>query len=434
MSFYGKASPDLAAGGGGGSGTVTSVAFTATPSSVFDVSGSPITTSGTIALSMDNQTGNTVLASPSDGSSGQPSFRALVASDIPTLPLTSAHIFVGNGSNLAADVAVSGDISITNAGVTAYSGTVPNTKGGTGGNSSASTGIAHVSSGTWSYSSIVNADVSTSAAIAYSKLAALTSAHILVGNGSNVATDVAMTGDVTISNAGVTAIGAGKVTNTMLAGSIATSKISLTAPTVQRFTSDSATYTTPAGVLYIKVKMVGGGGGGGASANGNGGAGGDSTFGTSLLTAGGGAGGAQGSSVTSGAAGGTNTINSPAVVIINSIGGGGGASADAVSGNKVASGIGGNSALAGAGKGISGSAAGAAGGTNTGGGGSGGSGGASGQQGSGGGGGGYIEAIITSPSASYSYAVGVGGSAGHSTGNDGGAGGSGLIVVEEYYQ
>ena len=34
----------------------------------------------------------------------------------------------------------------------------------------------------------------------------LTSAHLLVGNGSNVATDTAVTGDVTISNAGVTAI------------------------------------------------------------------------------------------------------------------------------------------------------------------------------------------------------------------------------------
>jgi hypothetical protein len=45
----------------------------------------------------------------------------------------------------------------------------------------------------------------------------LTSAHILVGNGSNVATDVAMSGDITISNAGVTAIGSNKVTNAMLA-------------------------------------------------------------------------------------------------------------------------------------------------------------------------------------------------------------------------
>ena len=43
-------------------------------------------------------------------------------------------------------------------------------KGGTGGDSSAATGIAHVASGVWSYSQIVNADVSNSAAIAYSKL------------------------------------------------------------------------------------------------------------------------------------------------------------------------------------------------------------------------------------------------------------------------
>lgn len=48
----------------------------------------------------------------------------------------------------------------------------------------------------------------------------LTAAHVLVGNASNVATDVAMTGDIAISNAGVTAIGAAKVTNAMLAGSI----------------------------------------------------------------------------------------------------------------------------------------------------------------------------------------------------------------------
>jgi hypothetical protein len=44
----------------------------------------------------------------------------------------------------------------------------------------------------------------------------LTSAHIWVGNGSNVETDTAVTGDVTISNSGVTAIGASKVVTTMI--------------------------------------------------------------------------------------------------------------------------------------------------------------------------------------------------------------------------
>jgi hypothetical protein len=65
---------------------------------------------------------------------------------------------------------------------------------------------------------LVNADIDAAAAIAFSKLAALDSANILVGNGSNVATKVAVTGDVTISNAGVTAIGSAKVTAPMLTG------------------------------------------------------------------------------------------------------------------------------------------------------------------------------------------------------------------------
>lgn len=45
----------------------------------------------------------------------------------------------------------------------------------------------------------------------------LTSAHIYVGNGSNVATDVALTGDISISNAGLSAIGNLKVVNAMIA-------------------------------------------------------------------------------------------------------------------------------------------------------------------------------------------------------------------------
>lgn len=44
----------------------------------------------------------------------------------------------------------------------------------------------------------------------------LTSGHLLVGNSSNIASDVAMSGDVSINNAGVTAIGNNKVTDGML--------------------------------------------------------------------------------------------------------------------------------------------------------------------------------------------------------------------------
>lgn len=64
---------------------------------------------------------------------------------------------------------------------------------------------------------ITNSMISASAAIAFSKLAALTSGNILVGSAGNVATSVAMSGDVTIGNTGVTAIGLNKIINTMLA-------------------------------------------------------------------------------------------------------------------------------------------------------------------------------------------------------------------------
>ena len=73
---------------------------------------------------------------------------------------------------------------------------------------------------------LVDADIDAAAAIAFSKLAALDSANILVGNGSNVATKVAVTGDVTISNAGVTAIGNDKVvTAKILDANVTTGKV-----------------------------------------------------------------------------------------------------------------------------------------------------------------------------------------------------------------
>lgn len=74
---------------------------------------------------------------------------------------------------------------------------------------------------------IVNADINAAAAIAFSKLAALTSANILVGNSSNVATSAAVTGDVTISNTGVTSIATGVIVDADISGSaeIAVSKL-----------------------------------------------------------------------------------------------------------------------------------------------------------------------------------------------------------------
>ena len=74
---------------------------------------------------------------------------------------------------------------------------------------------------------IVNADIASAAAIAYSKLATLTSGNIVLGSSANVATSTAVTGDVTISNAGVTAIATGVIVNADINASaaIAGSKI-----------------------------------------------------------------------------------------------------------------------------------------------------------------------------------------------------------------
>lgn len=111
-------------------------------------------------------------------------FDALAAPSGLSDTLQSGNIFVGNSSNIATGVAMSGDGTMSNTGVFAIAAGV-----------------------------IVNADINASAAIAFSKLAALPSAEIIVGSAGNVPTAVAMTGDVVISNTGVTAISAGVIVN-----------------------------------------------------------------------------------------------------------------------------------------------------------------------------------------------------------------------------
>ena len=68
----------------GGSGTVTSVGFSdASTSPIYSISGSPITTSGTISQTLMSQSINSFFAGPSSGSSLQPTFRAIVGADLP---------------------------------------------------------------------------------------------------------------------------------------------------------------------------------------------------------------------------------------------------------------------------------------------------------------------------------------------------------------
>lgn len=68
---------------GTGTGSVTSVAQTV-PTEM-TISGSPVTTSGTLALDWNSASGNKVIASPAGGGSGAYAGRALVALDIPNI-------------------------------------------------------------------------------------------------------------------------------------------------------------------------------------------------------------------------------------------------------------------------------------------------------------------------------------------------------------
>lgn len=97
---YANLASYLTLSGGLGTGTVTSVGLTAP--SLFVVTGSPVTSSGTIAVSFNAQTANTFLAGPTTGASATPTMRALVIADMPAGVWTSSND--GAASGLDADL------------------------------------------------------------------------------------------------------------------------------------------------------------------------------------------------------------------------------------------------------------------------------------------------------------------------------------------
>ena len=124
--------------------------------------------------------------------------------DIDTInTLADGKIYVGNASNAATEVTPSGDVTMTNAGVTAISaGVIVNADV----NASAAIAYSKLNLAT----SIVNADISASAAIAYNKLA-LTGAIL----------NADLAGSIAYSKLSLT----GAILNADLAGSIAASKL-----------------------------------------------------------------------------------------------------------------------------------------------------------------------------------------------------------------
>ena len=99
-----------------GTGSVTSVAVTA-PTGVFALSGSPVTTSGTIALTFNTQAANQFFSGPVNGSPGVPAFRAMVIADLPVSGVTA-------GSYTAANITVNAAGQVTAATSGGGSGTV----------------------------------------------------------------------------------------------------------------------------------------------------------------------------------------------------------------------------------------------------------------------------------------------------------------------
>lgn len=108
-------------------GTVTSVGLSL-PTSVFDVTGSPVTTSGTLAATFDTQSANTAFMGPTTGAAATPAFRTLVAADIPTdavitvgvTPIASGTatrvLYEGAGNLLAEDADLTFDGTTLTAG------------------------------------------------------------------------------------------------------------------------------------------------------------------------------------------------------------------------------------------------------------------------------------------------------------------------------
>ena len=205
-------------------------------------------------------------------------------------------------------------------------------------------------------------------------------------------------------------------------------------PTTTTLTTGSGTYTTPAGAVRLRVRMVGGGGAGGGTTNGTGG--GNTTFGT--LTCNGG----NGTSGTTAGAGGNAVAVGAGFSGVSLVGSSGGAGTAFNGTNNLIyakGGDGGPSAFGGQGGGGDSNVTGGSGGTNTGSGGGGGgikNIGSGTPSGAGGGSGSYVDVVSVGTIAStYSYAVGGGGTGGGTNSSvfGGGAGGSGIIIVEEFY-
>ncbi len=372
-------------------GTVTSVALSVP--AFLSVSGSPITGSGTLAVSYSG----TALPIANGGTNSTTAIYGFANLS----PLTTAgDIIYENATPLPARL----PIGSTGQVLTVVSGLPAWTSAGSG----TVTSVALSDGSTTPIYSISGSPVTTSGTLTFS-LSTQAANKIFAGPTSGSAAQPTFRSLVTADLPAATV------------------------PTQQIFTSGSGTYTKPAGVAWLRVRMIGGGGGGsgGGGSSTSGGNGGNTTFGSSFLTANGG----KGAIGQAEGVGGTATISGGSATGIALSGGTGTGGGQGIGSVQASGGPGGSSPFGGAGGGggyqnNTGDAAIAN--TGSGGGGGGLDSGTTGYAGSGGGAGGYIDVIISSPSSTYSYSVGLAGTSVAGSAASG-AGGSGIIIVEEHY-
>jgi hypothetical protein len=141
--------------------------------------------------------------------------------------IAAGNVLLGDASSVPTATAITGDVTVSSSGVTAISSGV-----------------------------IVNADISTSAAVAHNKLANITAGQVLMGNASNVPTATAITGDVTVSSSGVTAIASGVIVNADISGSAAIEKTKISGIAITAADTGTVTSTILANDSVTQAKIA----------------------------------------------------------------------------------------------------------------------------------------------------------------------------------
>lgn len=284
---------------GGGTGTVTSVAFNPGTTGL-SVTGSPITTSGTINLSGTLSVAN--------GGTGATTTTGAINNLLPSQSGNAGKFLATNGANVAWAPVVT-DItfgttgltpSTSTAGVISVGGTLAITSGGTGA-TTATNARTNLGLGTLATQNSVNLGTQVTGTLAVSSLSTGSAGQVLTMSGGTPTWAAAASAGGGFSNLVV-------------------------------FTT-SGTWTVPSGVTKAKVTVVGGGGGGSAGSSGSqtGGAGGGGGAAIKIFTglSGGGTltvtvgnGGAAGTGTAAGSSGTSSSIVGPSTV--SATGGAGG--------------------------------------------------------------------------------------------------------------